>query len=192
MYKYPPLLKGLGKRFLIIYFKKMKHSIRYCFFILMLSFNINYAAAQDSSTVQSIPSDSTIMKHALACLSGINQEVGYEKARKLLNYLAKNEFADAFNVLGKIYQQGLGVAIDKEKAVMCYDRAHQLGSLSGTINFVRALRRGEGTTRNYELAFHLAQNSSGKRTSNRILFNWRNDVKGLGNKVGLSGFPCLV
>lgn len=191
MYKYPPLLKGLGKRFLIIYFKKMKHSIRYCFFILMLSFNINYAAAQDSSTVPSIPSDSTIMKHALACLSGINQEVDYEKARKLLNYLAKNEFADAFNVLGKIYQQGLGVAIDKEKAVMCYDRAHQLGSLSGTINFVRALRRGEGTTRNYELAFHLAQIAAERGHPTGYYLTGEMMLKGLGTKLDYQGSRAL-
>ena len=85
--------------------------------------------------------------------------------------------------MGKIYQEGLGVEIDKEKAVMCYDRAHQLGSLHGTSNFVRALRKGDGTSRNYELAFHLAREAAEKGHPTACYQAGEMALKGLGTQL---------
>src|SRR5690554_1817511 len=66
---------------------------------------------------------------------------------------------------------------------MCYDRAHQLGSLHGTSNFVRALRKGDGISRNYELAFHLAREAAEKGHPTACYQAGEMALKGLGTQL---------
>src|SRR5690554_5325748 len=66
---------------------------------------------------------------------------------------------------------------------MCYDRAHQLGSLHGTSNFIRALRKGDGTSRNYELAFHLAREAAEKGHPTACYQAGEMALKGLGTQL---------
>lgn len=151
------------------------------FFCLLNSIMIS-VKGQNSDADRVVPSDSAIMGRALSYLYGVNREVDYIKARRLLNHLANKESADAFNALGQMYRQGLGVEVDLTRSLMCYDKAHQLGSLAGTINLSTAYRRGDGAPRNYKLAFELADYAAQKMHPKGYYLAGNQIFKGLGTE----------
>lgn len=151
-------------------------------FLCLLSSVVVSVTGQGNNANRVAPPDSAIMAQALKLLYGVNHEVDYVKAHQLLNYLANKEFADAFNALGQIYNQGLGVEVDLARSLMCYDKAHQLGSLSGTINLSTAYRRGDGAPRNYKLAFELADYAAQKMHPKGYYLAGNQIFKGLGTE----------
>lgn len=75
-------------------------------------------------------------------------------AIKMLNDLIKDGNADAINIQGAMYFEGVGVEEDKKKAFRLYRKAAKLGSSLAMSNVGYCYLDGIGTKQNYELAFN--------------------------------------
>ena len=95
-------------------------------------------------------------KHPWFNPSGIQD---YEKA---LNYFmsaiencsSNEEIAEAYNYIGVIYQNGLGVNEDKKKAFEAFEAASEMGSWRGTEHLALKYYCGDGVTQDIEMAMN--------------------------------------
>lgn len=152
--------------------------------ILFISFNEAYSQNKD---IHSPPPDSILFMQAYKALIGINTPVDYEKAKKMLNYLAEKNNAEAHNLLGRIYREGLGVEVNRQKAAKYFENSYQLGSSKGTVNYINVLRTGYGIKRDYKLAFNLAKEHSEKGNPRACYSAGEMMLKGLGTPQNYDG-----
>lgn len=94
---------------------------------------------------------------ALKYLTGTNTETDYKKARILLNQLAKSNYAPAMRTWGTLYNNGLGVIQNKERAFKAYYKAAALGDAKSMTNIGLMYQNGDYVKQNYNKAFEWYQ-----------------------------------
>lgn len=67
------------------------------------------------------------------------EQQDYEKARVLLEPLARDGDLKALNLLGKIYENGLGVSVNRKRAEGMYERGANVGDID-SLNNLRELK----------------------------------------------------
>lgn len=78
----------------------------------------------------------------------------YPAARALFERAAAAQYPDAFAGLGKIYQQGLGVAVNRTRAIEFYAKGAALDDLQSQLMLAAMLLEAPGTERDAEAALH--------------------------------------
>lgn len=90
--------------------------------------------------------------YAIKLLDGVNTEVNYTKARKILSQLASQGYAPAMRTWGTIYNNGLGVIVNKEKAFKAYYKAAKYGDAKSMTNLGLMYQNGDYVTIDFKKA----------------------------------------
>ncbi len=83
------------------------------------------------------------------------RDKNYSEAVKLLRPLADKDIAEAQNILGRCYQEGLGVKKNLQQAVAWYRKAAEQNLAKAQYNLGRCYQEGWGVPKNQQTAFSL-------------------------------------
>ena len=86
----------------------------------------------------------------------------YATARVLFERAAAAQYPDAFAGLGRIYQRGLGVAVDRKRALEFYSKGAALDDLQSQLMLAAMLLESPGTENDTETALHWLRIAAGR------------------------------
>jgi TPR repeat protein len=99
----------------------------------------------------------------------------YAAARALFERAAAAQYPDAFAGLGRIYQRGLGVAVDRKRALEFYSQGAALDDLQSQLMLAAMLLESPGTEQDTQTALH-----------------WLRIAAGHDNPLGYNGLAWLL
>ena len=123
-------------------------------------------------------------------LAQLNEDTGLlgehpEIAAKWYLKAAKAKHSEAANMIAFYYQKGLGVKVNRKKALLWYLNSAKYGSIIGTYNLARTYEIGDLTNINFKKAFFHYQRASRKGFADAQLGLSRLYLNGSGVKRNL-------
>jgi TPR repeat protein len=109
---------------------------------------------------QAAERDSPVAQTALGFLGLAARR--YATARVLFERAAAAQYPDAFAGLGRIYQRGLGVAVDRKRALELYSKGAALDDLQSQLMLAAMLLESPGTENDTETALHWLRIAAGR------------------------------
>lgn len=137
------------------------------------------AKAKDA---EEIKAEKEVLDYAYSYLHGVEVPLDYGVAYRHFRMLAESENAEAYNALGMMYKQGLGVRQNDRKAMVFFKNSAKRGYLPALYNVGLMHKYGHGVEQNYRIAnkcFDLADSLGFQKADYAIAYSYN---KGQGRR----------
>ena len=97
----------------------------------------------------------------------------YSKAFEYYHLAAQQDDAIALNNLGSLYYNGIGTAVDTNKAAILFDKSSQLGNVDASVNLAFMLIAGNGIKKDTNTALNIFENAAiGKNPTAQFMIGY--------------------